>query len=61
MQIDCKVIKDAYHYHLKVQLKDYIVQDCNHSDAYRERLREDCCNSHKYRGQDIRKQLRRYY
>ncbi len=52
-----KTIKNGYDYHLHVHIENYIIQDCNHLDEYREVVEENCCNSHKYRGQDIRKQL----
>ncbi len=55
-----KIAKDGYHYHLKLWLKDYIVQECKHSDSYRERFGEHCCNSHKYQDQDIRELLKEY-
>ncbi len=54
-----KTIKNGYDYHLHVHLENYIIQDCNHSGDYHKRFDEDCCNSHRYRGQDIRKQLKR--
>ncbi len=56
-----KTIKNGYDYHLHVHIENYIIQDCKHLDEYREVVEENCCNSHKYRGQDIRKQLRQYY
>ncbi len=53
--------KDGYHYHLKLWLKDYIVQDCKHSDGFRERFGGHCCNSRKYLGQDIRELMKEFY
>lgn len=66
MAVTCNVARkeitiDGFDYHLKLWLKDYIVQDGNHSDAYRERFGLNCCNSHKYKGQDIRELLKEYY
>ncbi len=56
-----KAIIDGYHDHLKVFLKNYIVQDCEHSAAYRKEYGECCCNSHRYRGKDIRSLMRDHY
>ncbi len=56
------IVKGGYHYHFKVWLRNYIVQDCKHSDKYRERVEEEhCCNSHKYQGKDIRELMSNYY
>ncbi len=56
-----KAIIDGYHDHLKVFLKNYIVQDCEHSAAYRKKYGERCCDSHRHHGQDIRGLMRDYY
>ncbi len=56
-----KTIKDGYHYQLKVYLENYIVQDCEHTDAYREKYGECCCDSHRYQDQDIRGIMRDFY
>ncbi len=56
-----KAVIDGYHSHFKVFLKNYIVQDCEHSGAYRKKYGECCCNSHRYHGKDIRELMRDYY
>ncbi len=56
-----KAIINGYHYQLKVSLKNFIVQDCEHSDSYRDKYGECCCNSHRHHGQDIRGLMRDHY
>ncbi len=51
-----KTIKDGDHNYLQVNLKSDIIQDCKHSDEYRERVGGNCCDLYRYRAQDIRVQ-----
>ncbi len=44
----------GYDYDLQVWVKGYIVQNCGHTEAFRQSSGSICCNGYKFAGQDIR-------